>query len=733
MSKNLNRVLAAVMAAAMIFALVACGQKDPEPKPAEEDTRLAAEVYTADAVDLENYAKVSEEIYNANLGEYYKYLQEAKAELLDTDKRYVLMAIAEAKLMEACVYMPSSSNGGNYAIGRVVPNTVSGVLWGEDSYRYHDMLVTKEIITSEDRAEMKALYAQLKGTGTYYEKVKELVVSKGYTLKNDYSLSYASDPKTWDILNTYRSADAEAIVNCYDGLLEYDCENAQQPALAESFTVSDDGKVYTFKLRSGLVWTDSQGRKVADLTAKDFVAGMQHLLDAQGGLEYLAGAAAANIVNADEYVAGEITDFAQVGVKALDDLTVEYTLNDATPYFLSILGYNPFAPLCVSFFESKGGVFGVDAYNAAVEAGTYTYGNTPDDIAYCGPYTVTNATAQNTIVFSANPLYWNAKNIALKTITWKYTDGQDPTKNYNDMLAGVLDGSGLNTSSLELAKKDGNFDKYHYVSATDATSFGSFYNLNRQGFSLFTDATKGVSSMTVTEADRAKLAMQNVHFRRAISFGCDRAAYNAQVVGEELKYLSEINSYTPGNFVQLANDYTATINGKSVTFKAGTYYGAIMQAQIDADGVKMKVWDPTQEGGLGSSAGFDGWYSPENAREEMAIAVEELAKQGVVIDKDHPIVVEMSYPSSVSAYANRANACKQSIEASLEGLVEYRLLDCQDYNGWYDSGYYCDSAYECDYTVYDCSGWGPDYGDPATYLNTLLPETGDMILMLGIY
>ena len=102
--------------------------------------------------------------------------------------------------------------------------------------------------------------------------------------------------------------------------MEYDIENVLQPALAESYDVSEDGLTYTFHLREGVSWVDSQGRKVADVKADDFVAGMEHLIDAGGGLEALLDGL---ILNASAYLNGEITDFSQVGVKALDDYTVE--------------------------------------------------------------------------------------------------------------------------------------------------------------------------------------------------------------------------------------------------------------------------------------------------------------------------------------------------------------------------------------------------------------------------
>ena len=105
-----------------------------------------------------------------------------------------------------------------------------------------------------------------------------------------------------------------------------------------------------------------------------------------------------------------------------------------------------------------------------------------------------------------------------------------------------------------------------------------------------TEQQQRVQSLTKKSRETNK-ALQNVHFRRAISFAADRGAYNAQQVGEDLKYTSLRNTFTPGYFVSLSKDTTIQINGTDTTFPAGTYYGEIVQKQIDADGVKIKVWD----------------------------------------------------------------------------------------------------------------------------------------------
>lgn len=731
--KNLKRVLCALLALVMVLGFVGCKNNgDDKTTPAPNNTNKPAEskvpATTVPTTPLPtgDYNAMSAAIYDAQLGAFNTLYQAAKEEQ-NVSKRYALMAQAEAKLLEAAVLIPGTTNGGNYGLSRVAKRSASTVLWGNDSDRFHNVLVTTELISAEDQTHLKAMWNEVRGTGTYSQKATDYLKEKGYTLKDTYNMGYVSDPQTWDALATSRSADSEAIVNTYDGLVEYDNENEIKPALAESWEVSEDGKTYTFHIRQGAKWVDAQGREVADVKADDFVAGMQHMLDAGGGLEYLVENI---IVNALEYNTGDVTDFAEVGVKATDDNTVVYTLCQPTSYFITMLGYNVFAPMSRTYFESKGGVFGKDDYKAAVDAGTMKYGQTVNDIAYCGPYTVTNHTAENTIVFEANPTYWNKDNITIKTLTWKFNDGQDPTKAYEDTKAGTLDGCGLSSASLEACKADGNFEKYCTVSDTDATSFVLFLNLNRNAYANFNDETKAVSTMTDEQKKRTDAAMLNVHFRRAIGMGLDIATYNGQVVGEELKLNSVRNSYTPGNFVALEEDVTIEINGESKTFAKGTYYGEIMQAQIDADGVKIKVWDAENQ----TSDGFAGWHNPANAYEELQQAITELKEFGVEISKDNPIVMDLPYYSGADVYTNRAQTLKQSVEEALQGCVVVNLVSCADAKEWYYAGYYTESGKDANYTLYDVSGWGPDYGDPATYLDTMLGDgAGYMAKCLGLF
>ena len=723
--KKFTKIMSLVLALVMMLSLAACGGNGGTDST-EPGNEVVEYVYPyADL--LENYDELSSAIYDDVLGEFYTTYQAAyEAETIA--ERFALMAIAEAKLLETGAIVPLVTAGGNYAISRAVPYTSTSTMWGNDSDRYHNLIVATELITAAHRDELKAMWGELKGTGTWEDEAKKFLESNGYTITDAYSMGYSNDPQTWDALTTSMAADSEAIVNTFDGLIEYNSENVLVGALAESWEESEDGLSWTFHIRKGAKWTDSQGRELADVTAHDFVAGMQHMLDSEEGLAWLVEGV---IVNAAEYHAGDVTDFAQVGVKATDDYTLVYTLCQPTTYFDTMLGYNCFAPLCRSFYESKGGKFGGE-YDPTAES--YTYGRTPDDIAYCGPYLVTNATAKNTIVFKANPLYWNKDGINLQSITWLYNDGSDPTKAYKDTVSGVLSGAGLNTNAVESAKADGMFDDYAYVSLTNGTSYVTFVNLHRVAMANYNDGVTAASTKTEEQVERSNAAVLNQHFRMAIAYSLDHASYNEQSVGEALRLNRLRNSYTPGTFVTLPEDVTVDINGTATTFPAGTNYGEILQAQVDADGYKFQAWNPEADGGVGSSDGYDGWYNPEAAAAELALAVEELAAQGIEITAENPIYIDLPYYSASQPFTNQTNVYKQSVEAALNGLVVVNIVDCVDSTSYSYATYYPTTGSECNYDINPNTGWGPDYGDPKTYLDTMLPDyAGYMTKAMGVF
>ena len=728
----MKKIIAMLLALAMVLGLAACGgSTSTAPAATEAPAAPAVEATEAPKVYVDPYADVaddydalSEAIYMDVLGEFNEYYETAMAEP-NVSKSRALMAIAEAKLLGAGVFLPTTSQGGNYAVTRVAPYTNTPCLFGNDEYRFHDRIITTEPITAEHVNEMKAKHAELKGTGTYEQFVKDYLTEKGYTIKNEHVAYFDSSVQIWDVLATSYAADSEILVNTYDGLIEYDMEVVPQPALATGYTISDDGLKYTFTIREGQIWVDNQGRKVGDVTADDWVAGMQHVCDVAGGLEYLLGAGFANIVNADAYINGEVTDFAEVGVKALDDYTLEYTLDKPTNYFPTMLSYGVFGSLCRSYYESLGGKFG-EEFQA--DAADYKYGKGPDSIAYNGPFVVTSYADNNIVAYAKNESYWNADGNNIEKLTFLYTDGSDHQKLYDDFFTGVVDNVGLSTERVQIAREKGTFDTYAYISDTNSTTYCGFLNLRRVAFANFNDANVGISSKTEEDKVRTGAAMLNQNFRLAILTSIDRATYNEQSVGSELKLNNLVNSYTPGTFVSLEEETTVSINGTDKTYAAGTSYGQIMQDQLDADGIKLTVWN-----GM-SSSGFDGWYNVEVSKAYLDAAVAELAEVGIEVSKENPIYIDYPVNTSSTTVVNRTMAVKKSVEAASEGKIIVNLVEFATRELYQGATYRFEVGNEANFDLNDASGWGPDYGDPSTYLGTMLPYgAGYMTKSLGVF
>ena len=179
--------------------------------------------------------------------------------------------------------------------------------------------------------------------------------------------------------------------------------------------------------------------------------------------------------------------------------------------------------------------------------------------------------------------------------------------------------------------------------------------------------------------------------------------------------------------------FRSDINGESTTFPAGTYFGAIEQAQLDADGVALQVWDPNGNDGAGSGDGFDGWYHPEEAVKYLEKAVAELAQVGVEISAENPIHIDVPYGAYSESITNRMQAYKQSIEKVTGGLVVVDLISFADGTSFSYAYYRTSNGNESNYDITPgTSGWGPDYGDGQTYLDTIQPY-GYMTKNIGLY
>lgn len=398
-----------------------------------------------------------------------------------------------------------------------------------------------------------------------------------------------------------------------------------------------------------------------------------------------------------------------------------------------------------TYYQSQGGKFGAEFSNTASD---YTYGKGPDSIAYCGPFLVTSFTPKNSIVFQANPTYWDKENIIIQTNTWTFDDGTDASRAYNDFLSGKCDFFGMSATHVELAKEAGLFDEYVRVGSVGSTSWYIAFNLDRRMYNNFNDVnamaspqshgsvdeiTGGAETSEIEDdAARTHAAVNNRHFRLAIAFAFDRASYMAQGMGEDLKYVRLRNTFVPGDYVKLEADTTIEINGTSTTFPAGTLYGEIVQAQIDADGFPLKVCDPST-GADDPTTGFDGWYSLDNAKAEFEQAVAELAAQGVEVSAENPIFIDLPFAGMQTSNVNQAEVYRQCMEKAFGGAVQVNLIAGNNWEEVDGACFYPEAGADHNYDLSLLNvSWTGDWGDPNTYLDVFTPS-GAQISKFGIF
>lgn len=170
------------------------------------------------------------------------------------------------------------------------------------------------------------------------------------------------------------------------------------PGVAESWTISDDGKIYTFKIRENARWSNGD-----PVTAHDFVYSWRRILSARLAADY--SYMLYHIDNGEQYHTGEIQDFAQVGAKALDDHTLQVRLKNPTPYFLQLLDHSSLFPVHQATIEKFGAMD--ERGTRWTRAGNFV-GN--------GPFTLKTWEVNKIIIVEKNPLFWEADTIRLQQI-----------------------------------------------------------------------------------------------------------------------------------------------------------------------------------------------------------------------------------------------------------------------------------------------------------------------------
>ncbi|MBE5974447.1 MAG: peptide ABC transporter substrate-binding protein [Paenibacillaceae bacterium] len=392
-----------------------------------------------------------------------------------------------------------------------------------------------------------------------------------------YKKLYGREATTLNYLVSSSEDDYKIGANVIDTLVEYDSKGQIKPGLATEWTFDEATLTWTFKLRDAR-WVDNTGKEVGAVTAQDFVAAMKYQLTPEyesANVQNLFGI----IANAENYYNGLVynggtdkdgkawqqVDFSEVGVKAVDEHTLTYTLEKDVPYFLSSLAYIVYMPAYGPQLEELGKDFGTGA----------------DKMYYNGAYYLEEFSPQEKHVMKKNPLNYDAATVYLDEIQEIYnaeynTIGPEMVKrgevDYAELSSDILDDWKNSEDTKNLISRE-----------RPRTSYSYFYCFN---FNPQFDAQY--------EPDNWKKAVNNENFRKALSSALNKSKEVA-VLESATPDDFVINSITPPNFTFNAQgeDYTKVGDMANLTqtfdeTKAKEYRD-LAKKELEASGVTFPV------------------------------------------------------------------------------------------------------------------------------------------------
>lgn len=510
---------------------------------------------------------------------------------------------------------------------------------------------------------------------------------EGPATVDSYSMIANFDITTLDYVFNNKSSNGDYTNNFIEGLLTQDSHGALVAGMAKEWKPNEDASVWTFTIRDDAKWSTNAGEVYAPVTAQDFVTGLKHAADSSS--ETLA-LVLDLIVGLRDYFEGKGT-WDQVGIKA-EGNTLTYTLTGPCGYFDGMTTYSILWPINEEFLTSKGADFGkVDA----------------SSILYNGCYLLSSLVPAQEVKFDANQNYYDKENVHVQHVTVTYSDGQDPAQNFNMFVNGEVTSTAINSSLPDVvAKADELYKDNQYKSMTTATSYWGAFNWDRQLYALYNDSSVKTSSKTDAQKADTKVAILNANFRRAVYAAYSAHAVEAITMGEERADDAVRNTLVPYTF-------QTTSDGRS--------YGSIVTKYAEELVPEYK--------GINLNDGQDGWYKPELAKTFAAKAKEEL---GASVS-EWPIHLDVPVYAASENQKNMQLAMKKSIE---DAIGEYVVIDLQYLEGnssvYYSAFYNQPTGSDNSIDLVFGAGWGPDYGDPLTYLHCFDVNDGDMLNYSGI-
>ena len=493
-----------------------------------------------------------------------------------------------------------------------------------------------------------------------------------------YSSTFSGNPTTFNYLLDYYADNTAIITNLVDGLLENDNHGNLVPSLAEDWSVSSDGLTYTYKLRKDAKWFTADGEEYAPVKAQDFVTGIKYAVDNKSqAIDLIQN----SIKGLNDYITGADSDFSKVGVKAIDDQTVEYTLARPEPYWNSKTTNSILFPVNEEFLNSKGKDFGTLS---------------PDSILYSGPYLLKDFTSKSSIEYVKNPHYYDHDKVSIEHVKLAYFDGSDQELTIRNFESGAYSIAGVYPNSSNFAKTKEKYKDNIVYSLQDKTSWYFNFNVNRKAYNHTAKTTDEQKKSTET-------AILNKNFRQAVNFALDRTAYSAQSNGEEAASKTLRNTLVPPTFVQVGDKTFGEVVASKLV-KYGTEWSDINLADAQ-----------------------DAYFNKEKAQAKFAEAKKELASQGVTFPIHLDVAVDQTNKNAVTGM----NSVKQTLESVLGAdniVIDVQQLSTDDFN---NVAFLAPTPADRDYDL-NFDGWVGDYQDPSTYLNPFNAEDGFYLKIFGL-
>lgn len=311
---------------------------------------------------------------------------------------------------------------------------------------------TESIAASESSAESTESTASGDSTPAASGDATAIFTPKTVDAAKTISLNAGMEPTGLNTLTSTYAIEFSLFEHMYENLVTLDDDDNTVPGAAESWDYDEDTLTYTFHLRKDGVWTNGD-----PVTAKDFEFAWSQALNPDVASDYAYFLYF--IKNAEKYFNGEVA-WDEVGVKVVDDYTLEVTMEQPTPYALFLFSFGTLAPINQRFYEAVG----ADLYSTEAQ---YFCTN--------GPFALTEWSHNDKIVMQKNDAWHGAADVEVEEIDWKIIT--DANAALSSFLAGDLDMVGLDTGELIKQAEAAGATIQSY---TDGTSFYIYFNNNDQ-------------------------------------------------------------------------------------------------------------------------------------------------------------------------------------------------------------------------------------------------------------